>query len=228
MKRRIGRKILLGLLGTGLLGFLYACGEVGGSGQCGGAEDSGACIKIESIIPTYDVGGGSTSNADAFIDICDIDEETGEITVEEMTDHGATVTFRNEPLPGADPATVPDVTITQYTLTYSLNNCPAGAICPTLSTQTVTPGETLLIPANGTVSRDLKFVDLAKKMEYATGIGDDMFGVPFGSLVHTLASLEYPSYTVTYRFQGTDIFNNPIELVGYSEFTIGDYDNCGG
>jgi hypothetical protein len=227
---RSGRRFLLGVLGAGLMAVLYACGQVGGSGQCGGAADSGSCIKIASIIPKYVAGGGNTSDVDAFQDICKIDANTGEITVEPFTDHNATVTLRNDPLPGAPTDTTNDVTITQYTLTYTLNNCPFTASsgnCPALATQTVTPGQTILIPANSSVTYDLKFVDIAKKQEYASKVGDDTFPLTANVLQsHTLAAYEYPSYTVTYRFSGTDIFNNKIDLTGFSEFTIGDYDNC--
>lgn len=218
---RSGKRVLLGLFGAGIMIALYACGEVGGSGQCGGAADSGSCVKVESILPTYKVGGGFTSNVDAFIDICDPGPP---VEYEEITDHNATVTFINEPLPDAPIDTTHDVTITQYTMTYTLNNCPftAGGNCPPLLTQTVTPGETILIPANGTVTRDIKLVDLGKKQEYASKIGDDLLAAG----AHTLASLQFPSYTVTYRFTGTDIFNNKVNLTGYTEFTIGDYDYC--
>jgi hypothetical protein len=221
---RSGKRILLGLFGAGIMIILYACGEVGGSGQCGGASDSGSCVKIASIEPVYDVGGGNTSDVDAFIDICDIDLTTGEITYEEFTDHNATVTLQNDPLPGAPEDTASDVTIKEYWLDYKLNSCPftaSSSNCPELGEQHVTPGQTILVPANETVVYDLKFVDIAKKQEYANKVGDDTFDLP-----HSAKAFEYPSYTVTYRFSGTDIFNNKITLTGYSEFTIGDYDNC--
>lgn len=199
---------------------LAGCGdEVGGSGQCGGVADSGACIKIESIAPTYEVGGGDTSNVDAFMDVCSVDEDTGEQTLEVITDHNASVTFRNDPLPGADSDTGRDVTITRYVVSYTLNRCPSGATCPQLASVSP-PGQSILIRAGGTVATELKFVDLATKMEYAEGVGDNLFPP------HTAAAVEFPSYNAVYTFEGTDVFNNPIALQGSAEFTIGDYNNC--
>jgi hypothetical protein len=228
------KRFFLGTLSIGLLGLLYSCGEVGGSGQCFGVGDTGTCIMIESIIPTYEVGGGAgVSNVDAFIDVCEPDNPAtpeNETVLEEITDHSAEITFRSGPLPGANPTTARDVTLTDYVLVFTLNNCPAGSPCPLLTTQGIPPGETILIPANATVTRTLKFVDLAKKMEYATAIGDDMFGIPANSFsfIHTAESLTFPSYTVNYTFTGTDIFNNDVAVQGFSEFTIGDYNNCPG
>ncbi|MFQ5456079.1 MAG: hypothetical protein ACE5EA_07755, partial [Nitrospirota bacterium] len=74
---------------------LVSCGEIGGSGQCGGAATTGACIRIESIAPD------NTSNVDAQQNICAIDPDTGDITYESFTDHNAKITISNSPLPGA-------------------------------------------------------------------------------------------------------------------------------
>ena len=224
VNKAVKLRIWLSLGATAVLGAALGCGEVGGSGQCGGVGDSGACIKIESIVPTYETGGGATSDVDAFMDVCTLDDPTtpeDETEFETITDHAAEVTFRNEPIPGAPSGSIAerDVTITQYTISYSLNNCPSGALCPALSTVNVS-GESILIPKNSSVSRELKFIDLAKKQQYAELIGDNLFPP------HGPASLQFPSYTATYTFQGTDIFNDPIILQGYTEFTIGDYDNC--
>jgi hypothetical protein len=220
---RFDRKIILLVPGTALMALLAGCGdEVGGSGQCGGVGDTGTCIKIESISPTYEVGGGEDiSNVDAFMDVCSVDEQTGEQTFEVITDHGANVTFRNETMPGAANDTSRDVTITQYTLTYTLNRCPSGATCPQLSS-IVSPGQSILLRANETVTVPLKFVDLATKMEYAEGVGGSLFPP------HGASAVEFPSYDAVYTFEGTDIYNNPVALQGSAEFTIGDYNNCDG
>jgi hypothetical protein len=216
-----GTAIIRGLLWTMTPVLLYACGEIGGSGQCGGVEDSGACVVIEEIQPTYEVSGGDVSNVDAFMDICEVTED-GEFEFEEITDHDAIVTISNLPLPGSTVTFVPDVTFTRYTIEYSPNFCPNG-ICPPLTS--VSASETIFVPGFGSVSRDLKMVDLAKKMEYAAGVGDNLFPSLVGA-PHTPNSLLFPSYTARYTFTGKDIFNNGIVVSGVTEFTIGDYANC--
>ena len=226
---RKGRKtaVLLGFLWATLLMLLYACGEIGGSGQCGGVEDSGVCLIIVEIQPTYEVGGGDTSNVDAFMQICGSSQlETGEVEFdfERITDHDAIVTINNNPLPGFVPEFLPDVTLTEYTIEYSPNFCPNG-ICPAL--QSVQAGETIFIPGNGSITTEIKFVDLSKKMEYAAAVGDDLFPSLVGS-PHTPNSLVFPSYTARYTFSGKDTFNNDVAISGVTEFTIGNYDHCSG
>lgn len=208
MERR-NRSNLLKLFGSGFLVLLGACGQIGGSGQCGGVEDSGACVIIEDIQPTYESGGGNTSDVDARQDLC-TNVSTGEVTdIEPFTDHSASVTISNNSLPGGNANLTPDVTLTNYTIVYSLNSCPSGESCPDL--EPVSVSQTLFIPANGNLTTTLKFVDLAKKAEYSDGVS---------------SLLIYPSYTATYTFSGTDIFNNKVAISGAAEFTIGDYDNC--
>ncbi len=199
------------LIGAGLFLPLLACGDIGGSGQCGGVDVSRACLKIESIAPTYEPSGGPTSDVDAYQDTCDPGPP---VVFETITDHDATVTFSNKPVGDAPSNAIPDVTITQYTITYTLNSCPAGMTCPAITPGPVTVFQTFLIPANSTVSVDLKFVDLQMKIDYSNN------AVPFPP------PFLYPSYTATYTFSGTDHFQHGVSATGFTEFTIGDYDNC--
>lgn len=191
-----------------LLLLISACGEVGGSGQCGGAEDSGSCVRIESIIPSY--LGANTSNVDAAQDACV--DSTGAVTgIESFTDHGAAILVSNSSLPGAPANTTRIVTLRDYSVEYSINRCPAGSVCPALTLLTVAPGQTTVIPANGSVSFTLPFVPLATKDEY----------VRLGGSLGT-----FPSYTALYTITGTDAFNKSVSIQGAAEFTIGDFNNC--
>lgn len=188
-------------LGLGAVALVLGCGQVGGGGQCRGGGDSGACLEIASIQPT-------PTSVDAFQDICDATVIPN--VLEDFTDHAAAVTINNKPLPGAPMDTVHDVTLTQYTIEYELNSCPTGT-CPQML-KTVTVNKTILVPANGTFSGDLKFVDVEKKAEYASGASSPNI---------------HPSYTAIYTFSGTDIFNSPVTVRGTTEFTIGNFNNCG-
>ena len=197
--------MLGGLFGIMLL--LHGCGEVGGSGQCGGVESSGTCIQIESITPTY--LGSNTSNVDAVQDVCDA--STTPVTVEDFTDHGADITISNTYLPGVDATLSMPVTLQNYSVSYTVNSCPSGATCPALDTFTVSPGQTITIPANSSVKATFPFVQLQKKAEYVSKGG---------------STLIFPSYTAHYIITGTDFFNHAISVEGFTEFTIGNYDNC--
>jgi len=196
--------------GTLLLLFLIsACGSVGGSGQCGGAEDSGSCVRVESITPAY--RGANTSNVDAVMDVCAVDATTGAQTLEAFSDHSAAIQVSNDSLPGAPSNTTRIVTLRDYSIEYSINRCPAGSVCPALTLLTVAPGQTTVIPANGSVTFTLPFVPLATKDEY----------VRLGGSLGT-----FPSYTALYTITGTDSFNKSISIQGAAEFTIGDFNNC--
>ncbi len=129
------------------------------------------------------------------------------------------------PFPSSDNPTqvTPDgsllLTILNYSVTYTLNDCPPRAtVCPALTGFSVSPGQTFTIPTNGTVTQTFPMVPLRVKEEYvAEGghTGSSAFGFPF------------PSYTATYVFTGrTDFFSDEIRIQGSTEFTIGNFNNC--
>jgi len=201
-----------GDIGT-LIGDL-AGGDVGGSGQCGGAGETGGCIRIESIVPEFD--GKNTSNVDSVQDTCNLFEMRTATTpiapkYEVYKDHSAKLTISNRPLPGVQPTDISDVTLEKYAITYRVNRCPAGGNCPPISELFVAPGETMVIPSNGSITVILPLVPIATRMAYV-GLG--------GTDSHK------PSYTATYSFTGTDSFRHPVSVVGSTEFTIGNYDRC--
>ena len=202
----------LGLLGI-VLGLLGCESGNGGSGQCGGASDSDSCVRIDKIEPTY--MGQMSSNVDAMRDICIPDNPatlTDETVLEPFADHNVIVTISNAPLPGFGPIADASVTLQDFSISYSLNSCPASPIgCPHLDTLRVVPGQTVTIPPRSSVAITLPFVPLAKKLEYLS-IGGGL--------------LAYPSYTATYIIAGTDAFNNPVSVRGSAQFTIGSSAFC--
>jgi len=192
-----------------LLLLISACGDVGGSGQCGGVQDSGSCVRVENIIPTYK--GANSSNVDTVLNACTFDPVTGApLTFEIFTDHSAIVTVTNVPLPGAPLDSPLPVTLLDYSISYSVNRCPAGATCPAL-TPLVASQSTLVLP-NISTSFTLPFVPLSTKQEF----------VSLGGTVNS-----FPSYTATYVITGTNASKKPISIQGEAEFTIGNYDTCG-
>ena len=206
-----------GLLVLGLLGLalgLFGCDSgLGGSGQCGGASDSDACVRIDRIEPVY--MGVVSSNVDVTRNICTPDDpvtSTDETVLEPFTDHSVIVTISNAPLPGIGPTADTSVTLQDFSISYSLNGCPAAAIgCPPLDTLRAVPGLTVTIPPRSSVDITLPFVSLAKKFEYVSRGG-------------SLSA--FPSYTATYIIAGTDAFNNSVSVRGSAQFTIGAFNLC--
>jgi hypothetical protein len=202
--RLAGRQglMVLGLLGMAL-GVLGCSGDIGGSGQCGGSNDSDACVRIVTIEPVYLDLDKTTSDVDVVRGACPSGDP------EPFTDHNAKVTLSNSPLQGVGPIADTSVTLGDLSIRYSLNACPAGATCPTLDTLTL--AQTVTIPPNSSVTVTLPFVSLAKKFEYVS---------KGGSL------LAFPSYTATYTITGTDSFHNSVSVRGSAQFTIGNFDSC--
>jgi hypothetical protein len=167
-----------------------------------------------------DESGQISSNVDAVPSTCSDD------SVEPFTDHNASITFANRPFPSADTPTPVEsdgtllLTILNYSVSYTLNDCPSRATgCPALTGFSVSPGQTFTIPTNSSVTQTFPLVPLRVKEEYvAEGgqLGASDFGFPF------------PSYTATYVFTGrTDFFSDDILIEGSTEFTIGNFNNCG-
>lgn len=203
-----------GLQGLFLVSLIcMGCAAPGGESTaegCGGLEASVSCLDIVQIAPTY--LDSPTSNVDAFPSTCR-DPVSGEVTgVEPFTDHAAVITFTNTRFPTASGSF--DIRILSFTVSYTLNQCPARAIgCPPLTGFTVA-NSTLIVPSGGTVSATFPFVPLRVKDGYRADGGE-------------LFSTFLPSYTATYVFTAqTTRLNETITARGGAEFTIGAFNNC--
>jgi len=197
---------------------LWGCGEMSsGRGPCGGGiEAEGSCVRVEKMEPAFILGvlGEEepkvllTSAVDIFLNP-DCDGDPATVDPEPFADHSAKVTFSNTLLPDIDQKHQRDVTLTGYTVAYSLAHCPEGLQCPLLTPNQI--GATLFLPAGGTEEFSLVLVTLGTKNEYLQKGG----GVN-----------AFPTYTATYTFSGEDEFGSPISLTAATGFTVGDYDFC--
>ena len=204
---RKGRKtaVLLGFLWATLLMLLYACGEIGGSGQCGGVEDSGVCVTVVSIEPFDETT--DTADVDAFAaEDCDGDLLT--LDPEPLFKHSATVTLSADLIPILTAPPAPEfVTFTSYTIDY----IPSDAnliFAPALTTQVF--GTTIRVDIDSTTPTDLELVPIQTKLQYV-----DLGGDPRVSI-----------YSVIYTFEGTTQFNKGVVLQGSTTVNIGDFNNC--
>jgi len=207
-----------GLKGLFLVVLIFAsCSgpdDNGAGGGCGGSEASVNCLNVVRIIPTSTVGGNS-NNVDALQDLCR--DLTGTVTkVEPFADHNALVTLANTAFPTVKAATSHplDIGVTSFSVTYTLNQCPAEASghCPALTG--FTTGQTIAIPAGQTATATLPFVPISVKNQYVQAGGE------LGAAA--------PSYTVTYTFTAQTIgVVDTFTVEGSEPFTITDFDNCG-
>jgi hypothetical protein len=194
-----------------ILASCSAPSDNGAGGGCGGSEASVNCLNVTGIAPTS--LGQPTTNVDALQDQCR--DLTGTVTaIEPFGDHNALVTLANTAFPTATgPTSRPlDIGIIGYSVTYTLNQCPAAARgCPPLTG--FTTGESIAIPAGQTVTVTLPFVPLSVKNQY----------VQAGGELGTAA----PSYTTTYTFtaQTTGLIDT-FTVQGSAQFTITDFNNC--
>lgn len=212
-------KWLISLCTIGTLCLLLGC-EADGREECSGVGGFISCLSIDSIQPT-DMSSTNSSNVDASANTC------ADGAGEPFGDHGANITFSNRQFPaniGNDQLEIDGsllVTIVNYSVSYTMNDCPDRATgCPALTGFSVSPGQTLTIPAGGSVTTSFPFVPLRVKEEYvAEGghLGSTQFGFPF------------PSYTANYLFTArSDFFSGDIEVEGSAQFTIGSFNLCGG
>src|SRR5215510_14352844 len=195
-----------------LLASCSAPSDDGAGGGCGGSNASITCLNVTNIVPTY--LDKATTNVDALQDVCTRDPVTGAVTLEPFGDHNALVTLVNKQFPtSTPPARAFDIGITEYSVTYTLNQpCPTGAVgCPPLTI--LTSGASIVVAAGETVTVTLPFVPISRKTQYVQA-GGDLRNAP-------------PSYTATYNFTAHTIgANDTFTVQGSAQFTIADFNNC--
>jgi hypothetical protein len=189
----------------GVLSILVACGNPGGDG-CGGEGDIVSCVSVSSIVP-QSAAGDDSSNVDAFFNTdCNADGIADD--PEPFTDDNAEITFSNDPF--RDASDSQSVAVRSVTISYSLNSCPAGAICPPLpeTTQNVS----LVILPENTTPGIFPFVPLRVKQAYANQGG---------------SPLAFPSYSANYTFVVQTLgFADTFTVEASAEFTIGSFNLC--
>jgi len=214
---RVKRVIGVGSWRTGvpwaalaLFGLAMGCGQTGGGGQCDGADSSGMCATIDSIIPTDTVTGfGDTSDVDAFPLLSgDCDGNGVADDPEPFGKHSALVTISANLLPDVTSPPAPEyVEFVGYDIDYIPspdNLVPA----PALTSQTFS--DSWRVSANESVTRTLEFVTIQTKLEYQSNGGTALPA----------------TYTARYTLYGKTQFNQFIKLVGLATFQIGDFNLC--
>ncbi len=198
---------LLGLL------VLTGCGDdqVGGAGQCGGAESSGICVTVDLIEPGS-ISLPDSDDVDAVQNLdCDGDPATDD--PEEISRHFADVTFSATNLipsnePGITPGVPIFVTLTQYSIEYTADE---GNVLPVPTLTNRVFNETIRIDVDGSTTVTLALVEIAQLVEFNQQGG---------------AAGPIQSYTAKYTFSGQDSLGNGVSVAAFKKFQIGDFDTC--
>jgi hypothetical protein len=211
VNKAVRLRIWLSLGATAVLGAALGCGQVGGAGQCNGVDVVGACVTVDSVVPTDPVGfGGPTPDVDAKQE-ADCDGDPSTVDPEKFGEHEATVTISAALMTGVNSPPAPAfITFTSYTIEYVPSSTNLVAT-PALTAQSFGPTSLKVNTDGSQAPFTLEFVNFQTKKEYVDGGG----------------SLYPPaSYSAKYTLKGTSQFNDDVVLIGSTTFNIGDYNNC--
>jgi hypothetical protein len=205
INKAAAKRIWLLLGTTALVGIALGCGQVGGAGQCNGVDLTGACVTMDSIVPTDLLNSADTNDVDAFQTAC-----LG-ATPELFGEHMAKVTISANLMTGVTSPPAPAfITFTSYTIEYvaSPTNLQTA---PVLTSQAFGP-TTFHVNTDGTpATLTLDFVNTVTKKQYV-----DLGGIKTPAM----------TYSAKYTILGTSQFNQDVALVGSATFNIADYNNC--
>jgi len=191
-------------LALGVAG-LVSCGsgdESGGGGACGGADETGICLFVASLVVS-DVDEGP--DVDVLRDLdCD-----GDGTLDDPEDF---VIARAEPTFGASNigpvlTSATQIIITGYTISYAAIPPVLPVIAPAITAVQFT-GNTATIPVGGTATANVDLFNFAQKAAFA--------GVFNGNV----------TYSARYTFFGETDIGEPVSVTASTFFDLADFDNC--
>ena len=193
---------------TSILIALYLiAGCSSGGGVSGGAGGAGTFTTDSGLVLAASVSPDGDVSVDAFVSICEVDADTGEVTFEEgitssLGTFTITVLDASDLTGGLFPR---GITLDRYTVSYS---GPRPGT-PTLSTRTFSSTVSILA-GNGTTTTPVVLLDLDT-------IVREFQPQSSGSIV---------SYTVTVRFTGRDLNGEALTLVASTFLEVGNFDRC--
>ena len=186
---------------------LSSCGdEAGGGGACGGISSNGVCLFVNSIEP-FDVTG-PTIDVDVVFTTNDCNADGMPTDPEPFSDHDAVVNIGSFTI-GNVPTTTTRIFITNYTVSYALNQGSVSA--PNPPSVNIVTGSTIVVPTNGSVQATVTIFNQSQKAIFAA---DPLF---VGG---------EPSYTATYLFQGQDEFGNNVSATASQQILLAEFLNC--
>ena len=198
-------------LALGVAG-LVSCGsgdESGGGGACGGADETGICLFVASLVP-FDVDEGP--DVDVFQNICVVAVPPALDTVEDFVIARAVPTFGASNI-GPQLTSATQIIITGYTISYAAIPPPAF-FAPAIASVTFT-GNTATIPVGGTATANVDLFTFDQKEIYRLA-AIALNGVLPDSI----------TYSARYTFFGETDIGEPVSVTASTFFDLADFDNC--
>ncbi len=205
-------------LALGVAG-LVSCGsgdESGGGGACGGADETGICLFVASLVP-FDVDEGP--DVDVFQNICVVAVPPALNTVEDFVIARAVPTFGASNI-GPQLTSATQIIITGYTISYTAIPPPVPLppalpfIAPAITSVTFT-GNVATVPVNGAATRSVDLFTFDQK---------DIYVLDSVALNGVLpASI---TYSARYTFFGETDIGEPVSVTASTFFDLADFDNC--
>ena len=197
-------------LALGVAG-LVSCGsgdESGGGGACGGADETGICLFVASLVVS-DVDEGP--DVDVLRDL----DCNGDGTLDDPEDF---VIARAEPTFGASNigpvlTSATQIIITGYTISYAAIPPPAF-FAPAITAVHFT-GNTATIPVGGTATANVDLFTFDQKEIYRLA-AIALNGVLPDSI----------TYSARYTFFGETDIGEPVSVTASTFFDLADFDNC--
>jgi len=205
-------------LALGVAG-LVSCGsgdESGGGGACDGADETGICLFVASLVP-FDVDEGP--DVDVFQNICVVAVPPALNTVEDFVIARAVPTFGASNI-GPQLTSATQIIITGYTISYAAIPPPTplagGAFfAPAISAVQFT-GNTATIPVGGTATASVDLFTFDQKEIYRL----DAMLLNAGALPDSI------TYSARYTFFGETDIGEPVSVTASTFFDLADFDNC--
>ena len=193
-------------LALGVAG-LVSCGSGdesdGGGGACGGADETGICLFVESIVVS-DVDEGP--DVDVIQGICTPATMTSPAIFEDFVIARTAVTFGASQI-GPELPSASLIIVTGYTITYAATPPVPPVVAPAITPVQFT-GNTATIPVNGTATANVDLFNFAQKAAWA--------GVFNGNV----------TYSATYTFFGEDDLGESVSVTASALFDLANFNNC--
>ncbi len=185
---------------------LVSCGsgdESDGGGACGGADETGICLFVESIVVS-DVDEGP--DVDVFQNPDCVGTATPPLVAEDFVIARTAVTFGASQI-GLQPPSASLIIVTGYTITYAAIPPALPVMAPPIPPVAFT-GNTATIPVNGTATANVDLFNFAQKAAWNALTNGNV------------------TYSATYTFLGETDIGESVSVTVSTLFDLANFNNC--
>ena len=185
---------------------LVSCGsgdESDGGGACGGADETGVCLFVTSILVS-DVNPGP--DVDVFQNPNCTGAASAPFVVEDFVIARTEVTFGASQI-GLQPPSASLIIVTGYTITYAAIPPAFPVVAPAIPPVAFT-GNTATIPVNGTATANVDLFNFAQKAAWNALTNGNV------------------TYSATYTFFGESDIDESVSVTVSTLFDLANFNNC--